>query len=190
MISGNNTHRHSKNGLVIIGKITGHHGIKGWVKIQSFTRPADQIFEYRQIMLGTGDTMKSFRQADVLNYRHQGKGIIAQIEGFNSREDSEFITGCSMAINQDQLEVLSEGEYYWMDIIGSRVLNAAHKDFGTVDSMMETGANDVMVVISDVASGDESGDESIERLIPWIDDVIESFDPSAKVVRVNWDEDF
>ena len=73
-----------------------------------------------------------------------------------------------------------------MDIIGSRVINAAKIDFGIVDSMMETGANDVMIVISDV----DSVGEKIERLIPWIDDVIDSFDPSAKLVQVNWDEDF
>jgi 16S rRNA processing protein RimM len=181
----------TKNGPVIIGKITGHHGIKGWVKIQSFTRPVDQIFQYRQMMLGSGDTMNNSRQVKVLNCRHQGKGIVAQIEGFNSREDSEVITGCSIAINQDQLEVLDEGEYYWMDIIGSRVVNAEEIDFGTVDSMMETGANDVMVVTSQVVADDAEGQsESIEKLIPWIDDVIDSFDPSAKLVRVNWDEDF
>ena len=177
---------HNNREPVIIGKITGHHGIKGWVKIRSFTRPVDQIFQYQKIMLGTGDNMKSFRHAKVLNYRHQGKGIIAQIEGFNCREDSEVITRSSIAINRGQLEVLDAGEYYWMDIMGSRVINAAKIDFGIVDSMMETGANDVMIVISDV----DSVGEKIERLIPWIDDVIDSFDPSAKLVQVNWDEDF
>ena len=177
---------HNKREPVIIGKITGHHGLKGWVKIQSFTRPVDQIFDYQKIMLGNGDTAKDFRNAQILNCRHQGKGIISQIEGFNCREDSEVIIGSSIAVNWDQLEVLEEGEYYWVDIIGSRVINTAEIDFGTVDSMMETGANDVMVVISDV----DSGDEKIERLIPWIDDAIDSFDPETKQIRVNWDEGF
>ena len=179
-----------KHGRVIVGKITGHHGIKGWVKIHSYTRPVEQIFQYRQLMLGTGDFIESCRQVKVLNCRHQGKGIIAQIEGFNSREDSEVITGCDIAVNRDQLEALKDGEYYWMDIIGSRVVNANGVDFGTVDSMMETGANDVMVVTSDIDTGDESQSESAERLVPWIDDVIVSFDPSAKLIRVDWDEDF
>ena len=181
----------NKHDAIIIGKITGHHGVKGWVKIRSFTRPMEQIFQYRQIMLGTGDDMRNPRQVKVLTCRHQGKGLVALIEGFNSREDSESIVGFSITINRDQLEVLEDGEYYWMDIIGSRVVNAEEIDFGTVDSMMETGANDVMVLTSDAVSGDVEGQgESIERLIPWIDDVIDSFDPSAKLVRVNWDEDF
>ena len=180
----------NKDGLVIIGKITGHHGIKGWVKIQSYTRPMEQIFQYRQVTLGAGDSMEGCRQVKVMNCRHQGKGIIAQIEGYNSREDSEVITGCNIAVNRDQLEVLKDGEYYWMDIIGSQVVNAEGVNFGTVDSMMETGANDVMVVTSDIVSDGEGQSESVERLVPWIDDVIDSFDLSANLIRVNWDKEF
>lgn len=185
---------HSQQETIVVGKIAGHFGVNGWIKVQSYTRPAQQITEYHHWLVddtgGSGvnrSVSSSSGTVNVLNFRQQGKGIIARLEGFNCREDSDELIGKPISIKRDQLEKLGEGEYYWMDIIGSKVINQDEVEFGAVAEMMETGANDVMVVNSGIA---DDNNDSVERLIPWIDEVVLSFDPKEKVIRVDWGEDY
>jgi 16S rRNA processing protein RimM len=173
--------------LVVVGKITGHHGLKGWVKVLSFTRPMEQLFDYKQV-LHCDEKLHSRMPCAIAAFRKQGKGLIANIKGASSREESDFLIGRSIAIQKSQLQKLDSGEYYWIDIIGSRVVRSSGLDvspfeFGEVSSMMETGANDVMVV----KSLEENAEE---RLIPWIPDVVKNFDLINKLIEVDWDEDF
>ena len=167
---------------LVIGKITAHHGIKGWVRIHSYTRPAEQITDYATVFLSKASYF-SLRKTSFAGFHRSAKSLIAEIENVRNREDAEPYLGCSISIFKEQLSELSDGEYYWFDIIGSQVINAEAVNFGTVVEMLETGANDVMVVRSDDG-------KSAERLIPWIDEVVRQFDTVGKVIGVDWKEDY
>ena len=105
---------------------------------------------------------------------------MAQLQGIDTREQAERLLGCEIAIPREQLQSLRDGEYYWSDLKGMRVVTDTGIDFGVVDALFETGANDVMVV---------NGER--ERLVPWImGDVIKSVSLDDRIIVVDWDPDF
>lgn len=175
---------HVEPDYIIIGKFGGHHGIKGWLKIHSYTRPEVQLSDYRTVYVLCRNESAEWRQLEIESYSRSGKSMIGKIERISRREDAEQFLGCSIAVKRKQLENLGDNEYYWFDIIGSEVENLEGIKFGTVVEMLETGANDVLVV----RPGHES--QSEERLIPWVDQVISHFDLETKLIKVDWDEDF
>lgn len=143
--------------------------------MQSFTDPADGILNYPGWQLTRqGRTTET----KVLQSRPHGKGLVVRLEGVDNREDAALMTGAEIAITQDALPPLESG-YYWRELIGTRVENTEGDNFGVVGTMMETGANDVLVI---------RGDR--ERLVPWIDHVIVKVDLENGKILVDWDVDF
>ena len=163
---------------IVVGRINGLHGVRGWVKVFSHTQPRENILSYR-----TWHLLKEGKwvATKLLNGRQQGKGIVAQLEGCGDRDQAAALMETEIAIRREQLAVAAPGEYYWADLQGLRVINAEEVELGVVDHLLETGANDVLVV----------RDGSTERLIPYVpgqyvlDVMLEQ-----GVVRVDWDPDF
>ena len=115
-----------------------------------------------------------------VNGRLQGKNVIAQIDGVEDRDLAAELIGSKIYIEPGQLPKLAEGEYYWSDLIGMKVESLESEPLGTVETMMETGANDVMVL---------QGDR--ERLIPFvIDEIVREVDLANKRVVVDWQPDY
>ena len=165
--------------LIVLGQISGIYGVHGWVKIHSYTEPRENILNYTpwQICLGG-----QWRPVTVLDGRSQGKGVIAHLEGWDTPEIARALLAVDIAIPREQLPTPHKGEYYWSDLIGLQVIAVDDTALGTVDSLMETGANDVLVV-------QESGGGK-KHLIPFIDGVIVSVDLDARVLRVDWDVNY
>lgn len=164
--------------MIKLGKTSGAFGIKGWVKIFSYTSPPEQIFKYQQWYIKQSG---QWNPVKLKSGRPQGKGLIAQIDGIADRNAAEALGRCEIAIKREQLPRLREDEFYWSDLIGMQVIDTKGIKFGTVKSMIETGANDVLVVVD--------GDK--ERLIPWIlEQVIQSVSLQDKQITVDWDPDF
>lgn len=174
------------NGDLRLGEISGIHGVQGWVKIFSDTQPRENIFDYQPWFLCREGCRKTI---EVLNWRKQGKTLVAHLQGIDDRDQARDLVGSVIAINEKSLPSLDNGEFYWSQLIGLRVttLVADQKvDLGLVDRLIETGANDVLVVVGD----DQSLDQA-ERLIPWVpDQVVINIDLNAQVVEVDWDPDF
>lgn len=167
----------SPDTLVTVGRISGVYGVQGWVRVFSHTEPRDNILEYNpwQLRLPEG-----WREVALLAGRAHGKGVIAQLDGCGDRDQAARWVGAEIAIRRDQLPATPAGEYYWRDLIGLRVVNAEGVDLGVVDHLLETGANDVLVV---------RGER--ERLIPYAPGaVITGVDLAAGELRVDWDADF
>ncbi len=163
--------------LLELGKISGVFGVKGWVKVHSYTDPREGIADYSSWHILQNGV---WREVQLEAGQRQGKTVIAKIEGVNDRDQAMLLTGAKIAIRQDQLEALDEDEYYWRDLEGLRVVNTDGIELGIIDHMMETGANDVMVV---------KGDQ--QRLIPFtLGHAVEKVDLSTGVVTVDWDADF
>lgn len=161
---------------MILGHIAGVYGVKGWVKIFSETAPPANILDYGPWRLRQGE---QFREIAVAEGRPQGKGVIARLEGCADREQAALLVGAEITVERRRLPPAAEGEYYWADLQGLRVRNLQGVELGSVDHLLETGANDVLVV---------KGER--ERLLPFIDQVILQVDPAGGLITVDWDADF
>ena len=163
--------------LLELGKISGVFGVKGWVKVYSHTDPREGITNYSPWHV---KQRGQWRQYQVEAGQRQGKTVVAKLKGIDDRDQAMLLTGAVIAIMPDQLEPLKKDEYYWHQLEGLQVINTAGVDLGTVSHMMETGANDVMVV---------TGDR--ERLIPFTQGhAVVNVDLSAGVITVDWDPEF
>jgi len=163
---------------LVVGRVVGLHGVQGWVKIESYTDPRESIENYAPWRLYAGAQR---RVLDVENVRKQGKGLLARLAGIDSRDAAAELVGGEIRVQRDQLSDLPEGEYYWRDLIGLQVINRQNAVLGQVDSLFETGANDVLVV---------KQDES-ETLIPYIPGrVVLAVDLDQGLLQVDWDAEW
>ncbi|MDT8407721.1 MAG: ribosome maturation factor RimM [Methylococcales bacterium] len=159
---------------LLLGTITGAFGIQGWVKVFSHTRPPENIFAYTPWILGGGQRHK------FLEGRRQGKILVAHLEGIDSREHAASLRGTSISVEREQLPQAAPGEYYWSDLIGLTAINLSEQELGHVTGLLETGANDVLIV---------NGER--EYLIPFVQGRhVLSVDLDDKIIRVDWDSDF
>lgn len=160
-----------------VGKISGVFGIKGWVKVFSFTDPRGNILTYSPWLLKKDDETKT---VNIVDGQLQGKTIVAQLDGVNDRDQAANLMGWDVFITQDQLPKAAKGEYYWSDLIGLAIETIDGVQLGVVDSLLETGANDVIIV---------QGER--ERVIPFLQgQTIISVDLDAGRIIVDWDPDF
>ncbi|MCW8877626.1 MAG: ribosome maturation factor RimM [Kangiellaceae bacterium] len=169
---------------VIIGEITGVFGVKGWVKVFSHTEPRLNIVKYNPWLLKQGKEWKSVK---LLNGRSQGKTIVAQLDGVDDREKANSMIGTKIAIEPSQLKTLGENDFYWRDLEGLEVINLQGDNIGKVSHLIETGANDVLVVkLPKVA-----GEKSKEMMIPYIPkQVIKKVDLDTNQIEVDWDDEY
>lgn len=161
--------------FLTLGQIAGAHGVKGWVKVISFTQPREAILEYDSWLLGD-----KHRLTQVINGSRHGKSIVAQLEGVTDRDKAEALSGLEIRIDRSHLPETGKNQYYWADLIGLQVLLENGESLGEISQMMATGANDVMVV---------EGDR--ERLIPFATGyTVTKVDLESKQVIVDWDPEF
>ena len=162
--------------LIEIGHILSAHGVKGQVRVFSNTSPRENIVTYSPWVLDQAGEKKSVK----VTGKRQGKNVIARVEGIGDRDQAMQLIGARIMIRPQQLPELEQGEFYWSQLIGLKVVSTDDQAFGSVDQMLETGANDVMVV---------QGDR--ERLIPFVmDEVVKQVDLDKGQIIVDWDADF
>ncbi|MDO9423943.1 MAG: ribosome maturation factor RimM [Methylobacter sp.] len=167
----------SKQPHISVGKISGVFGIKGWVKVFSFTDPRENILTYSPWLLKKDDETKT---VSVVDGQLQGKTIVAQLTGVNDRNQAEILMGWDIFITQEQLPKTAKDEYYWSDLIGLNVETVDGVQLGRVDSLLETGANDVIIV---------QGER--ERVIPFLQgQTVINVDLVAGRIIVDWDPEF
>ena len=172
--------------MLVIGRITGSYGIKGWVKIHSYTEPAENFLAYDNFKLKRRTGLEAVKFDST---RRQGKGLVAHISGVDDRTEAESYKGLEILVGKEQLPALEEGEFYWQQLSGLQVWcqDKEHNSrdpvlLGTVDSLLETGANDVLVVKACEGSIDKQ-----ERLIPYLpDEVISRVDLDEGRIEVDW----
>ena len=162
--------------LICVGLILGAQGLKGWVRVFSNTSPRDNIVNYSPWFIEQGDELKAVS----VSGRSQGKNVVAQLDGCDNRSSAEALTGCRILINPSQLPDLQDGDYYWSDLIGLQVESLQGEPLGMVGSMLETGADDVMVL---------NGDR--ERLIPFVmGEIVHEVDLERQRMVVDWSPDY
>jgi 16S rRNA processing protein RimM len=170
--------------MVEMGRISAPFGIKGWVRVQPYTRAISGLTNYTTWWLGGPG---SWREHKVEQSQAQGTDVVAKLAGCEDRDVAAAFKGQQVAIPRQAFPPAEQGEFYWADLIGLRVKNCEGLDFGVIDSVLETGANDVMVVQQSAFDGGERGKE---RLIPFIASVIKRVDIAAGLIEVDWGADF
>ena len=158
------------------GRIAGVLGVRGWVKVFSYTRPREAIIDYSPWLIKVG---AKWREVIVEEGRAQGKGIVVKLAGFDDRDQAGSLIGADIAVKISRLPPLKNGEYYWSQLVGLEVVNLDGQSFGKVSRLVETGANDVIVV-----------QNGRERWLPVTAQVIREVDLAAGLIRVDWDADF
>ena len=192
------TQRDEASGKVILGRITGVYGVQGWLKVFSYTDPMEAIIDYSPWYIrAEGRKNAPWTQVTLKAGKRHAKTVVAKLEQCNDRDAAMAYIGAEIAIEPEQLESLNEkNEYYWRDLIGLRVINQQNVELGVVKSLLETGANDVLVVASEIESEEVSEIEGCkaeirERLIPWTMNIaIIAVDQDQGIIRVDWDPDF
>ncbi|MCL7462450.1 ribosome maturation factor RimM [Pseudomonas sp. NW5] len=168
--------------LVVLGKITSVYGIRGEVKIYSYTDPLDNLLQYRRwTLIRDGEV----RQVELASGRLHGKVLTARIKGLDDREEARGYAGFLICVPRSELPALDADEYYWYQLEGLKVINQDEQWLGRIDHLLETGANDVMVVKPCSGSLDDR-----ERLLPYTAQCVLQVDLAAGEVRVDWDADF
>lgn len=166
--------------FIVVGKVSAAFGVKGWLKIQSFTDPADNILHFKPWYLQTREHDHPWKIVKVLGGRAHGKQVVVQLEGIHDRNQAELIRGLDIAIKREQLPDTEGDGFYWIDLVGLKVTNRDGVLLGVVESILETGANDVLVV---------RGDK--ERLIPYVvEQFVLDIDLDAGSMTVDWDPEF
>ena len=162
---------------IVVARVVDAFGIKGQVKVRSFTEPPDnllnfQVLEFRHKKYGDCT-------CEVTKFVPHGNLYLLSLEGVENRDQALRLKSCQICIDSSQLPNLPSGEFYWSELIGLSVISINGVEFGKVKNLLETGANDVLVV---------SGDR--ERLIPYIPEVVHCVDVAGGKVSVDWDPDF
>lgn len=160
---------------IALGYIAAVHGIKGWVKLHSWTRPMEAILDYQPWLLGEDKS-----PVKIIGGRKQGKGLVALLPGFEDREQAVKLVGQQIFVGRDQLPATAADEYYWSDLEGLEVHTTKGEVLGRVERMMETGANDVLIIRG-----------QREHLVPFIQgQYVTRVDLEGGLIEVDWDPEF
>lgn len=173
-----------QNEKIVVGKLGATYGIRGWLKVHSFTDNAENIFDYSPWFLNHKGTWVEYK---VESWKRHNKGYVCKLEGLDVREEAHLLTNFEISVNPSSLPELSEDEFYWRELFGMKVVTTKGYDLGEVTDILETGSNDVLVVKANLK--DAFGQK--ERLIPFLEEqVIKQVDREAQRIEVDWDPGF
>jgi 16S rRNA processing protein RimM len=161
---------------IVVGKITGVHGVRGEIKVMPYTQPPEAIAGYQPWLIERPHGLSY--SPKLTQFRRQGEGLVVKLEGCDDRDKAKTLVGSFIQVERTCLPALTEG-YYWADLIGLQVSTVTGVDLGTLDYLFETGSNDVMMV---------KGDR--ERLIPYRPEVVIEVNLEKGTLVVDWDPEF
>jgi len=158
---------------VLLGKVVATHGIRGQLRVVLYSGDFSSVEGLDSVMLKRQDgAIDTFPVAAVA--RH-GKKVLLALRGFASINQVLDLVGRELCVRRDQLPELSEGEFYWCDLLGLRVVTDRGEPLGTLTDIIATGSNDVYVV--------RSGER--EYLIPALEEVVREVDLDDRIMKVS-----
>ena len=173
-----------QNNRIVMGKLGSTYGIRGWLKVFSYTDNAESIFDYSPWYLNQKGKWVEYK---VESWKRHGQGYVCKLAGLDVREDAQLMTNFEIAIDPASLPELSEDEFYWRELFGMLVFTTKGYDLGEVTDLLETGSNDVLVIKANLK--DAFGQK--ERLVPYLEEqVIKEVDREARRIEVDWDPGF
>jgi len=163
--------------LHVLGKISGYYGVKGWLKIYSYTQPRDNIVRYKNLKVKFSKNAL-WQDIKLDSGKAHGKGVVAHFDGYDSRESAASLIGAELAVYRSDFKRADKNEYYWTDLIGLTALNLDGVELGKVKSLLETAANDVLVI---------NTKEKEEILVPFVmQHYVANVDLDAGTITLDW----
>lgn len=163
---------------VIVGRVGGAYGVKGWVRLASYTEPPENLLEYRpSLLIGDG---QGWQALEVLEVRPHGDGFAAKLAGVDDRDQAAALRGRPLAVPAAALPEPEEDEFYWRDLMGLEARGPADEHLGRVASLLETGSRDVLVI-------ERPGAGERDWLVPFDRRYVTEVKLAEGYLRVDWD---
>lgn len=181
---------------VELGRVQDAWGIKGWVRIQPHSADTDALFASQDWYLQPPEArfargfsaFKGCVAVRVAELKAHADGLVARLEGVDDRNLAESLKGCRISLPRSAFPEPEEGEYYWVDLIGLRVVNREGEDLGVVRDLVSTGPTSVLVLeYLETVDGEE---RAAERMIPFVAAYIDDVDRAAGRITADWQKDY
>ena len=167
------------NDIVVLGRLADPYGIKGWLRLHAF---GDDPLSWAEMPVWwLAKDGEPWRECGLKSLKVHGDGVVVLLDGVPDRTAAEALKGTLVGAPRDVLPETEADEFYWGDLIGLEVVNAAGEKLGKVAGLIETGASDVLRVVADDAT---------ERLLPFVAAVVLAVDKEAGLIRVEWGSDW
>jgi 16S rRNA processing protein RimM len=166
--------------MVVLGRIVAPYGIQGWVKIHPFGDDPAAWRQMEHLWLGASAEGAEWQPYGLKGFRPQGSLWVAKLEGVDDRNGAELLEGRFVGAPRTALPRAAADEFYWADLVGLAVENLRGEALGTVASLLESGANHVLVL----------RDGEVERLLPFVAAVVKDVDVAGGRIRVEWEKDW
>ncbi|WP_165006479.1 ribosome maturation factor RimM [Neisseria yangbaofengii] len=162
---------------VAMGYIKGVFGVKGWLKIAANTEYTDSLLDYPQWRLHKDGKIVT---VTIEAGKAVGDELQVKFEGIDDRDQAFLLRGYTIEIPRSEFAPTEEDEFYWADLVGMTVVNQEGLTLGTVQNLMETGANDVLVIHGEYG----------QKLIPFVSKYIGNVDAGKQTITVDWGLDY
>jgi len=163
--------------LVELGAVRGAYGVKGWVRIAPYDAEAEVLRATRNWWLLQQGAPRQLAVSAVR--RHAGL-LLAKWEGCDSPEAADALKGATIAVARGDFPALAPGQYYWVDLIGARVVNRCGVELGKVRGLRSNGAQDLL----------EIGGTGPTLLVPLVQTYVDRIDPAQRRIDVDWEADW
>lgn len=159
-----------------MGRIAAPFGVKGWVKVQTFCEDPGTLMDFESWRVGRGEQQKQYSVEAIQDHSNT---LVAKLVGIDDRDAAYALRGQEISVAKNELPPPEENEFYWSDLIGLKAVNREGVELGRVDSLLETGAQDVLVIKG-----------TREHLIPFVAAFVGKVDVAGGTIEVDWGEDF
>ena len=159
-----------------MGRIVSAVGIKGWVRLKSFTADPESLDDFAEWVVRTP---QGWRYMALEEFAVRPNGTAAKLTGCEDREGAEALRGADIALPREALGESEEGSLFQVDLVGLEVVSESGERLGTVESFFETGDTSVMVVAG-----------VKERLIPFVPGYVKAVDRKSRRITVDWKSDY
>jgi len=158
--------------FISLGRIVKTQGLRGEFRVYPHGRDSENLASLDEVVIQSpnGETMT----ARVASCRRKGQLYILAVDGVNSIDQAERLIGAEVLADESRLAPLGEGEFYWYEVVGMEVVTEQGESLGVVQSIIPTGANDVLQVMRGAH----------ETLLPNIPEVVKKIDREKKTITV------
>jgi 16S rRNA processing protein RimM len=160
--------------LIELGAVGAPFGVRGWVKLRSYTDPPERLLEHRDLRLGLNGAWQSYH---IEQSGRSGGQITVKLAGVDDRDQAQALRGASICVLRTELPERNDRDFYRADLVGCEVVNGDGIRLGVVQYFVETPAHALMVV---------RGEK--EFWVPAVPAHLRRVDLQARLIVVNWDD--
>lgn len=159
-----------------MGRIAAPFGVKGWIRLQTYSEDPATLMDFDSWRIGRGTQHKQYTVEAVQDH---GNALVAKLAGIDDRDAAHALRGQEISVARADLPPPEENAFYWSDLIGLRAVNRDGVELGRVESLLETGAHDVLVI---------KGEH--EHLVPFVAAFVGRVDLAGGTMEVDWGADW